>query len=112
MNPREFSYIRITTMTTGDSRAAAQARLKDLITIVGALPAGDTRAQLLDECEALTRAVAAFHMEGIRFRTYNVDRLLQKGGLPLPASAAEAFADVRRHLEAAGFHTRSHQAPA
>lgn len=112
MIPREFSYIRITTMTTGDSRAAAQARIKDLITIVQAQPAGEARAQMLDECTALERAIAAFHMEGIRFRTFNVDRLLQKGTLTLPGTAAEAFADVRRHLEAAGFHTRSHQAPA
>jgi hypothetical protein len=50
-------------------------------------------------------------MEGIRFRTYNVDRLLHKGGLTLPPAADEAFTQMRRHLEAAGFHTRSHQAP-
>jgi hypothetical protein len=111
-NPREFSYIRITTMTTADSRAAAQARIRDLIAHVQAQPAGDTRSALLEECEALERAVAAFHMEGIRFRTYNVDRLLQKGGLTLPDAARDAFAEVRRHLESAGFHTRSHQAPA
>jgi hypothetical protein len=111
MKPREFSYIRITTMTTGDARAAAQARIEDLITHVKAQPPGDIRAEMLNECEALGRAVAAFHMEGIRFRTYNVDRLLQKGGLPLPDAAREAFADVRRHLEEAGFHTRSHQSP-
>ena len=98
-------------MSTNDSRAAAQARIKDLITTVEAQPAGDARSALLVECEALARAVAAFHMEGIRFRTYNVDRLLHKGDLALPESAKEAFADVRRHLEAAGFHTRSHQSP-
>lgn len=97
-------------MTTGDPRAAAQARIHDLLIIIKAAPAGDTRDKLIDEGEALARAVAAFHMEGIRFRTYNVDRLLQKGGLTLPG-AAEAFADVRTHLEAAGFHTRSHQSP-
>ena len=31
---------------------------------------------MIEECEALSRAVNAFHMEGIRFRIYNVDRLL------------------------------------
>jgi hypothetical protein len=96
-------------MTTADARAAAQARITDLITTIEQQPAGETRAQLLEECAALARAVTAFHMEGIRFRTYNVDRLLQKGGLP--DEARDAFADVRRHLEAAGFHTRSHQSP-
>jgi len=29
----------------------------------------------------------------------------------LPADANTIVADVHRHLEAAGFHTRSHQAP-
>ena len=111
MNPREFSYIRSTIMTTGDSRAAAQATINELIAHVQAQPAGALRSELLVECEALGRAVAAFHMEGIRFRTFNVDRLLQKGGLPLPEAAREAFAEMRRHLEAAGFHTRSHQSP-
>ena len=50
-------------------------------------------------------------MEGIRFRMFNVDRFLTKGGLPVPAEAPAIFADLRRELEAAGFHTRSHQAP-
>ena len=97
--------------TTTDPRKAAIARMGDLTETVRQQPPGDVRASLLDECEALTRAIEAFHMEGIRFRAYNVGRLLHKGGLPLPASAAETFAQVRQHLEEAGFHTRSHQSP-
>jgi hypothetical protein len=31
--------------------------------------------------------------------------------LTLSDNARRAFGDVRRELEAAGFHTRSHQAP-
>jgi hypothetical protein len=42
---------------------------------------------------------------------YNVDRLMQRPGLPLPIEAATLFSQARRELEAAGFHTRSHQAP-
>ena len=38
-------------------------------------PGPDT-AKIIEECEALARAIDAFHMEGIRFRIYNVDRLL------------------------------------
>ena len=107
-----FGKLLVTTMsTTGESRKAAQDRLADLRRVIEQQPAGDTRAQLLDECDALARAVNAFHMEGIRFRSYNVERLLHKGGLDLPAEALETFAEVRRHLEAAGFHTRSHQSP-
>lgn len=98
-------------MTTADDRKAAETRIQDLIALVRQQPESDLRNALIEECEALARAVAAFHMEGIRFRSYNVDRLLRRPELHLPATAAEAFADMRRSLEAAGFHTRSHQAP-
>ncbi len=96
---------------TADSKKTAEAHIRDLIAIVSQQPDNDARRVLLEECEALARAVAAFHLEGIRFRAYNVGRLLQKGTVPLPPAASEAFAEMRRHLEAAGFHTRSHQSP-
>ena len=96
---------------SGDHRKAAENRIQELIAIVRQQPAGRPRDVLLEECEALLRAVSAFHMEGIRFRSFNVDRLLHRGEPPLPQAAADAFADMRRSLEAAGFHTRSHQAP-
>src|SRR5688572_9063197 len=98
-------------MTTADDRKAAETRIQDIIAIVRQQPDSDVRSALIEECEALARAVAAFHMEGIRFRSYNVDRLLRRPDLQLPPAAGEAFADMRRSLEAAGFHTRSHQAP-
>jgi hypothetical protein len=50
-------------------------------------------------------------MEGIRFRMFNVDRLLTRGDLGLAPQVTAQFAEARRELEAAGFHTRSHQAP-
>jgi hypothetical protein len=94
-----------------DHRTSAKARVESLIAMLKADPAKAQLEQVVTECEALARAIAAFHMEGIRFRMFNVDRLLSKGALPLPAGVAALFADVRRDLEAAGFHTRSHQAP-
>ena len=96
---------------SSDHRKAAEAKIRDLIDIVQQQPSTDEREALIQECEALLRAVAAFHMEGIRFRSYNVDRLLRKPELQLPATAGVAFGEMRRLLEAAGFHTRSHQAP-
>jgi hypothetical protein len=96
---------------SSDYRKAAEAKIEDLIAIVQQQPPSDERDALIQECEALLRAVAAFHMEGIRFRSYNVDRLLHRAGLLLPSTAREAFSEMRRLLEAAGFHTRSHQAP-
>ena len=98
-------------MSTED-RQAAQRRLNDLLTIVRNMPAErDQLARLAEEAEALDRAISAFHLEGIRFRIYNVDRLVQHPPVPLPVEAATIVADVRKHLEAAGFHTRSHQSP-
>src|SRR5689334_17654526 len=94
-----------------DHRQNARARTEALL---GLLRNNSHQSELegvIAECEALARAIAAFHMEAIRFRLYNVDRLMAKGNLPIPADAPTVFADVRRELEAAGFYTRSHQAP-
>ncbi len=97
-------------MTT-DHRLSAKTQIDSLIAMLRAESGTDQLQPLVDECEALSRAIAAFHIEGIRFRMFNVDRLLTRGGLPVPAGAAPVFAEVRHELEAAGFHTRSHQAP-
>ena len=97
-------------MTT-DHRLSAKAHVDALIAMLRADSATDQLQPVVVECEALSRAIGAFHIEGIRFRMFNVDRLLSRGGLAVPAGAAPVFAEVRRELEAAGFHTRSHQAP-
>ncbi len=94
-----------------DHRASAQGHAERLLTLLRASAQTSQLESLIDECESLSRAIAAFHIEGIRFRMFNVDRLLSRGGLPVPAESAGIFVDIRRELEAAGFHTRSHQAP-
>jgi hypothetical protein len=94
-----------------DERQAAERRLEDLLAVLKAAPKQDQLARLIEETEALGRAIAAFHLEGIRFRIYNVDRMISHPPVTLPAEASAIVADVRHHLEAAGFHTRSHQAP-
>ena len=96
-------------MTT-DHRTNAKAQVEALMTMLRRQSRPELQP-LLDECESLARAIGAFHIEGIRFRMFNVDRLLNRGGLPAPDDAAPVFADIRRELEAAGFHTRSHSAP-
>ena len=103
-----YNYADMTT----DSRQAAQARVAELVRLLRADKAhADQLEPLVEEAEALNRAIAAFHLEGIRFRIYNVDRQVSHPPVPLPAEAPAIVADVRRHLEDAGFHTRSHQAP-
>jgi hypothetical protein len=96
---------------TNDNREAAQHRIHDLATLVKSRPDAAAQTALLEECESLERAIGAFHMEAIRFRMYNVDRLLSRAGGQIPEDARSILEDARRHLEAAGFHTRSHQAP-
>jgi hypothetical protein len=98
-------------MPTTDHRLAARDRVLALIQALTSQPAGDALTPLVLECQALARAIEAFHMEGIRFRMYNVDRLLARTDLPIPAGVADLFTEARVELEAAGFHTRSHQAP-
>jgi hypothetical protein len=92
-----------------DHREQARARVTDLAALLRAAP-GAGAAAIVEECDALARAIAAFHMEGIRFRIYNVDRLLRADAAPPPGAVA-LLEEARKHLEAAGFHTRSHQSP-
>jgi hypothetical protein len=93
-----------------DHRQAAKAHVDALIGVLRTQADASAVAPIVEECEALSRAIAAFHMEGIRFRIYNVDRLVRKQA-GLPPQVETLVADTRRELEAAGFHTRSHQAP-
>jgi hypothetical protein len=97
-------------MTTGDERQAAESRIHELVALLKKSGTAEAAA-IVEECESLGRAVAAFHMEGIRFRIFNVDRLLTRQADALPPEARHIIEEVRRHLEAAGFHTRSHQSP-
>lgn len=83
--------------------------LDRLLPTLEALPAGVHRDQILEETQALRRAVAAFHMEAIRFRMFSVDRLLRIEGDQGPVR--QMFEELRGSLEEAGFHTRSHTAP-
>jgi hypothetical protein len=88
--------------------APALARLDELIPRLKAHPPGPDTSELVEAAEALRRAVAAFHMEAIRFRMYSVERELLRRDDP---ESMRIFGEVRTALETAGFHTRSHAAP-
>lgn len=97
--------------TNTDHRKAAEDSLQTLVASVQTQPRTEALEAFLQECAALAIAIRAFHMEAIRFRMFNVDRSITRGGVTLTDEARAAFAEVRQHLEDAGFHTRSHQAP-
>ena len=88
--------------------AAALSKLDELLTGLKALGPDASRDELVETAEALRRAVAAFHMEAIRFRMFSVDRLLKQ---TTDSRCRSIFESVRHELETAGFHTRSHAAP-
>ena len=85
----------------------ALAKLDELLPLVKGLPSSTNTEELVESAEALRRAVAAFHMEAIRFRMFTVERLLKGSG---DARILAAFNDVRPELDSAGFPTRSHAA--
>jgi len=89
--------------------APSLAIIDDLLPTLADLPPGDPRDRITEEAEALRRAVAAFHMEAIRFRIFAVDRLLKQAGDP--AASRRLLDQLRDALETGGFHTRSHRAP-
>jgi hypothetical protein len=88
--------------------APALERIDALLPALARLPDTPDRRQVIEQTDALRRAVAAFHMEAIRFRMFSVDRLLKQAG---DENALKLFDEVRHALESAGFHTRSHAAP-
>jgi len=90
--------------------APSLAKIDELLPALHALPASADQARLVEEADALRRAIAAFHMEAIRFRMHAVDRLIGTTGNQ--DDARRLFDELRGRLEAAGFHTRSHSAPA
>jgi hypothetical protein len=95
-------------MNATDNRRAAELHVHTIMDLLSSAPNRHELQPLIDECESLVRAITAFHLEAIRFRMFNVDRLLTRGGLPVPDGVAASFAAARQELEAAGFHTRSH----
>jgi hypothetical protein len=87
-----------------DRTAPSLTKLDALLPLLKALPVSDDQARLVEDGEALRRAVAAFHMEAIRFRMHRVDRAIRLMGDD--AACRRALEDLRHELEAAGFHTR------
>lgn len=94
-----------TTAARDSHRQQARAGVDALLAELRRAPDGEEVARAREIAEHLARAIEAFHMEAIRFRMYTLDRLLATG--QWSAEVRRVFAEVKAHLEAAGFHTRS-----
>lgn len=88
------------------AREAAQRHLTELLDLLR--PRRDDRAvqEVIDAGEHLQRAIAAFHMEAIRFRIFTIDRFLRRDS-GADARLMQMLADLKAALEAAGFQTSS-----
>ena len=87
----------------------ALPKLDALLAALETIEKSPSREAVIEDAQALRRAVASFHMEAIRFRMFNVDR-----GLKLSGDHPEArriYDELRHMLEELGYHTRSHTAP-
>jgi hypothetical protein len=61
---------------------------------------------LAEECDALIRAVEAFHMEAIRFRMYGLQRQLASGKHSVPEDTRRLVDEIREALQKAGFQIK------
>jgi len=85
---------------------AAQESARLLATL-SALPQQGVVPELVTLCGHLERAVRAFHMEAIRFRSFTMRRLIKQHEQELPAEVPAAMESIVAALEAAGFQTKS-----
>ena len=61
-------------VTSDDDRGKAVQQLEALRTTLTEASNAAELTPLIDECESLVSAVKTFHMDGIRFRMYNLRR--------------------------------------
>jgi hypothetical protein len=88
------------------AREAAQHHLADLLALLRARATDPGVGDVIDAGEHLQRAIAAFHMEAIRFRVYTIDRFIRHGAAG-DVRMHQTLADLKASLEAAGFQTSS-----
>ncbi len=88
-------------------RELAAQEVAQLTARLAALPPTGVVPELVELGGHLERAIRAFHMEAIRFRSYSMRRLIKLNADALPAEVPDAMEKIVAALEAAGFQTRS-----
>ena len=96
-----------TESSSDDARQAALSKLDGLLHLLRSAPDQAALAPFISEGEALRVSIASFHIEGIRFRAFTLEKRLAATSA-VPASALDLFTEVKHALEAAGFSSKSH----
>ena len=95
----------MTTSLSPREKAAQDAAA--LVAHLRTLPETSVVSELVELGEHLERAVRAFHMEAIRFRSFTMSRLIKQHQAELSADIPTRMNAILQDLEAAGFHTKS-----
>ncbi len=87
-------------------KEAAYATAQQLLDALRADQDHPGKAAAIDHAEHLQRAVHAFHMEGVRFRSYTLHRMLTQDQAGFGDASRQAYEALRRALEAIGLATK------
>jgi hypothetical protein len=88
------------------AREAAQQHLAELLVLLRQRSADRAVREVIEAGEHLQRAIAAFHMEAIRFRIFTIDRFIRHDAAS-DRHVTQLVGDLKSALEAAGFQTSS-----
>ena len=84
----------------------AKTQAQQLIDILRAEPEHAAKARAIEEAEHLQRAIHAFHMEAVRFRSYTLHRMLTQAEPGFSDRARTAYQELKGALEESGLTTR------
>lgn len=87
-------------------KEVAYAKAQQLLDALKAEPDHSGKAAALDQAEHLQRAVHAFHMEGVRFRSYTLHRMLMPEHSGFSDASRQVYEELRLALEAMGLATK------
>lgn len=84
----------------------AKTQAQQLIDVLRAEPEHAAKARAIEEAEQLQRAIHAFHMEAVRFRSYTLHRMLTQAGSGFSDHARTVYQELKDALDRAGLATR------
>ncbi len=92
--------------TTESPKQIAHERAQQLLDALRAEPDHAAKAVAIEEAEYLQRAIHAFHMEAVRFRSYTLSRMLAQADSGFSEAARTSYLQLKDALESIGLATR------